>query len=1126
MKRNRIIVAILILFVISNTGVFALSSGEFPNAFDDSAMAAQFKIVNSDKTFTLLDDANGYFILSNNDYGTRFFDNADTQKFDINSEGNIAYWLNHEFISEKYCGKKLPPDVQYHLQEHLWMTEAGYGTGTCPDSYDTKCKVGLLSVTEFANYIGKIGIRDELNAEGSTSDEYKYWWTRTPNENNGLTVLAMDIKEKRSVRTSVKADALVRPAFYLNEDFFKTVKLDTAYMGSEIKKLLISLCDDNQLVKIGYTSEEIQMIKNCADSITKITVKPNWTNNTAEVYDKHYIIDDRISFTLVFNNLTSFDYEYHYKWRVNGSESPDSVITVPSNTKKHLTIKLPVTVDGNYKCIVMTSSDGLNYTEHEFEVAYINSIKTAGNARGYATHLYKNPIDESIELLKASGINIVRDGGYWNNIEPRKGSYNWTSIDNSMKALRENNIDILYVLAYNNSNYSTFDDSGNRIPFGSEEEIQGFINYALAVAEKYPWVTKFEFWNEPNLKNTWGGSLDVDVYKTVARRLSQALKSVNPEIELIVGVTAANEDADIYWTDFISSLLDNDITPYIDAVSVHIYCNFHRRADTYDAFRKIKELMERKGGFMKLYLTETGGFDGSETWQKTQAEKNEEMIRIFSEADALGIDLVTLYDFVKDGPDQNNSEHNYGVITACETGFAPTETYYSVKNYMNIANNGIYIGNIQLSENIKSHLYLYNNAPVMIAWSNAEYNDSSKCIYSFNEEITSYDIFMNKMDTSNEVAVGHSPVYIFGLDKSMIYHVAAETAKRELYSIAETNHINIDEVIGKMDSVSEASDVYNIIEDIYALKNGVVFNSDIAEKNCLARLHTAADYMSKSLASFENARKLEYDDLVKSYENYKKTLDTVSIEKSDCVQEIYYAGYDILKQIQNHIQAKSYVTQTDNNIFILNESGQLTVSGKAPEGSLVNVALLNPENEVAYIGTVTADSGGNYRLNFHVNGSYGEYTLRVKTEEMVEPYRTKFQFAENTDYQAGDLKILYGQILEAQNLLNLSRNILFQYVNSDDTPLIDIDWKHVGDTSATAVCTVRNNSEISEGKIIFLGYTDGVNTSVNVQTLNLAASDTTEYTYELKYEERPQKISAFVWDSMSGMRPLSPKYVY
>jgi len=225
------------------------------------------------KEYILLKSVNanagdGFFVMTNgyteggaaydtNSYGATNSDHKGTKTeqslvYDPERDGSVAQRLNADSYIEEHF-----PLMKDYINTHTWYTEEGYGL----DSYKTDCKISLLSTTEYTVNAGRIGYKP--------NGEAKQWWLRSPHKTakyyamweflpGGTINCAWDVE-------STYINRVIRPCFYLNEDFFKNVKLDTSKMGDEVKRAMResisysdaqSLYSNLELISIGYELDE------------------------------------------------------------------------------------------------------------------------------------------------------------------------------------------------------------------------------------------------------------------------------------------------------------------------------------------------------------------------------------------------------------------------------------------------------------------------------------------------------------------------------------------------------------------------------------------------------------------------------------------------------------------------------------------------------------------------------------------------------------------------------------------------------------------------------------------------------------------------------------------------------
>lgn len=219
----------------------------------------QYVFTYGGREFTLADTEtkNGkttFFVVANEAYGKRVWHtNADKKHaaWDIDDTECIAYWLNHDFLTNGNSGLKIPEDMQSYIDtEHIWHTEP-LGTGgasTVDDKYyselQTKHGVAIVSDWELAKYANIIG----WFYKGSALGNYHLRGSRT----SSVQMVAYSTTLGQSGDTSKiqKDERAVRPCFYLKSDFFQNYKIEN--IGSSVASAIAPYCSEDL-----YGDEEI-----------------------------------------------------------------------------------------------------------------------------------------------------------------------------------------------------------------------------------------------------------------------------------------------------------------------------------------------------------------------------------------------------------------------------------------------------------------------------------------------------------------------------------------------------------------------------------------------------------------------------------------------------------------------------------------------------------------------------------------------------------------------------------------------------------------------------------------------------------------------------------------------------
>lgn len=334
------------------------------------------------KRFIILDDfvsdTETYYVLADDTYGTRAFDtgaasyagiffrqaattytSGDTTYTASSGEGNIAYWLNNDFLTNGNGEYKLPQDIIDNAVPHQWhMAQNQHWKGYAGVTELETFKIALLGRADYYKYMDKFG----AVVNGKTSD---YWWLRDVQGINmggtngaaGPFVVMPWHNCVQGVQIEDVKEAYVRPAFYLGKDFFTNVKLDVDSIGANVKALIAKKYTDEELSKL-YTSLEIAKIKGEEVVISDITFTLT-TNTLKKTSTQNNFLGNILTATPVVES-GSADH-FVYKW----SNTIDKVVyktqtnasIIPSNDDAYDTYKVEITpVDADGKVVGETKS--------------------------------------------------------------------------------------------------------------------------------------------------------------------------------------------------------------------------------------------------------------------------------------------------------------------------------------------------------------------------------------------------------------------------------------------------------------------------------------------------------------------------------------------------------------------------------------------------------------------------------------------------------------------------------------------------------------------------------------------------------------------------------------------------
>ncbi len=290
----------------------------------------KFRVEGQD--FILLDEYNDsesrYYVLADSLYGIREFDTNRYAKFDPDAEGNMGNFLNGDFLTDGGNGKVLPDGIQEHIDfNHVWWTEGGLtkskdaaNSVDCPEDYSFTAGISLLSATEAIKYRSKYGWQP-----GGTS-VVQPWWSRTQRGSSGMddNMLAMmntNDGGKGNMWDKTCTDLYhIRPAFYLDEDFFGQVKLDLNGTGENVKNIIADKYTVSELEALYSIEELIALGFDIKSTVIAKETVPGSGGATALVASMN---DDEAV-------------EFKYRWFISDSEEEQGIQVYGNTTDRYI----------------------------------------------------------------------------------------------------------------------------------------------------------------------------------------------------------------------------------------------------------------------------------------------------------------------------------------------------------------------------------------------------------------------------------------------------------------------------------------------------------------------------------------------------------------------------------------------------------------------------------------------------------------------------------------------------------------------------------------------------------------------------------------------------------------------
>jgi polysaccharide biosynthesis protein PslG len=206
--------------------------------------------------------------------------------------------------------------------------------------------------------------------------------------------------------------------------------------------------------------------------------------------------------------------------------------------------------------------------------------------------------ERQLQMIADAGFGMIRQQFPWEDIEisgrgdfvDRRNDLNgdgtpdeidaWAKYDNIVDLAKKYGIQIQARLD-NPPKWSNTQAGG----FGPPDDYQDFVNYAVAVAERYQGrIRYYQVWNEPNANGEWGDNQPVspEQYTDLLCQTYTALKQVDPDIVVISGPlspTVSLTDRNLNDFIFLQRMYDAGAKDCFDVMSAQGYGFFSGPTD-------------------------------------------------------------------------------------------------------------------------------------------------------------------------------------------------------------------------------------------------------------------------------------------------------------------------------------------------------------------------------------------------------------------------------------------------------------------------------------------------------------------------------------------------------------------
>jgi hypothetical protein len=221
----------------------------------------------------------------------------------------------------------------------------------------------------------------------------------------------------------------------------------------------------------------------------------------------------------------------------------------------------------------------------------------------FGMHIHRALTTTPWPALHFKVIRLWDTGTAWADLEPRKGEWNFGTLDRLVNLAAMHDVEVLLCFGHtpgwasSSLGPSTVEKKPEATPPASLEDWRDFVR---KVATRYKGrIGAYEVWNEPNLAQYYNG--DVRTMVDMTREASEIIHSVDPSA-LVVSPSATMADG----LDWLRAFLNDDGAQYVNVIGYHFYVTPDVPEKITSLADSVKSVMADHHVNLPVWDTETG----------------------------------------------------------------------------------------------------------------------------------------------------------------------------------------------------------------------------------------------------------------------------------------------------------------------------------------------------------------------------------------------------------------------------------------------------------------------------------------------------------------------------------------
>ena len=524
-----------------------------------------------------------------------------------------------------------------------------------------------------------------------------------------------------------------------------------------------------------------------------------------------------------------------------------------------------------------------------------------------------------------------------------------------------------------------------------------FEKFFSEIQNRYSFIKNLEIMNEVNITNkpAYLDEESIKYYNLLFNNID-----VN-KYNISVGGTATGYSNGewISSEEFYNNIYITNGFNKINSVAFHPYA-INNTGILNTKIKSHMNIFNDFGGFNRINITEYGS---------TMSAVSESLQAIDDVRQSIVLDKYTntkfLYNLWSTSEDTKSWNGQFGILN---NDYTPKLAYYSMKNYYENTNGAEYIGTVNISDGLESHVYDKDGKPVIITWS----ENSTNNIQIDYKDFTAKDLYGKDIqpDENGKLTITTSPVYLYDVDYNYFYKAISNVATSKYDEFKEKFTTEISQISGFEEKINQRQ---NYIQSV---------------ANTQKLMQNTAITAMKSHYELGNI-------ILKAYEEGQLKVEPVKISSMlDMINDIGNSYEDLVTVSVNNTINSVMKTLNEANV----DSSEL-VTTKQKIDETENLINTNTDVEIIYPTKILQFSKDCYEKADYINS-----------------------LEEQNDIKAG---LIISNNLHAQLLANWANKFASIQINNNINKYIaqnpvTIEYSETNITNKSVKATIKTNAEI------------------------------------------------------------------